>query len=456
MLSRRSTLKLMGGMGAAGLLSSAGCTVTMGTPPISTVGLDKKPAPGRKVNIELYNLWGGQIGEGWVRVAEAFEAAYPDIGVRVVFAPGGGSVQQKLFTAVAGGNPPDIAQIVPMQTPQWAELGVMRDLTADFQAAGLKQEDFFAPAWESMSYNDKIWTVQWNADPNFPFFWNKNLFEASGLDPEKPPTTIEEVDEYSRQILKKSGSTVTKVGAVPWDVYGKANSMFTWGWAFGGEFYDRDRDMVTPDDERIVDALQWMVNYAKNVGGADRLAHSPPGLQLHWFSTGNVGMAPLVPPNYRDIRTNVKDLEIGTGLIPYQPPGASEPGAGAWFGGWSLFVPTGARQPEAAFEFIRWVSATAEGTKVQWDNIGVPSGWNKTPVLDEIKNDETMSPFYDVLVSAKHTRPSMGVSDFYFQKIDEQVDKAIYGLVTPIEALRKVKADTMTELVRFRREVVRP
>ncbi len=454
-VTRRSTLGLLGGLGAAGLLAQAGCTITLGTPPISNVGLDKKPAPGRKINIELYNLWGGPIGSGWIKVAEAFEATHPDIGVRVIFAPGGSGVQQKLFAAISGGNPPDVAQILPHQTAQWSELGVMRDLTDDFRAAGLGQQDFFAPAWESMTYRDRMWSLQWAADPNFPFFWNKGLFAESGLDPERPPETIDELDDMSRQLLRKDGETVTKIGAVPWDAYGMGNSIFTWGWSFGGDFYDRERDEITPDHELVVDALQWIVDYATDVGGAERVAHSPPGLQLHWFSTGNVGMAPLVASNFRDIRTGVSELEIGAGMLPCQPPGANEPGAGAWFGGWSFFVPTGARQPEAAFEFIRWVSTTAEGTQLLWDQVGSLSGWNTAPVLTEVENDPVMAPYYDVLTTAPHARPSMLVADFYFQKFEEEVDRAIHGLVTPIEALRTVKADTLAELDRFRREVVR-
>ena len=33
------------------------------------------------------------------------------------------------------------------------------------------------------------------ADPNFAFEWNKRVFRQVGLDPEKPPTTIAELDE---------------------------------------------------------------------------------------------------------------------------------------------------------------------------------------------------------------------------------------------------------------------
>lgn len=456
--SRRRALKLLGavGLSAAGL-SASGCgvTFTRGTPPISNVGLDKKPAPGRKHNIELYSVWGAQVGEGVVKLAQRFEQAQNDIGVRVVFAPagvGGGSVQQKLFVAIAGRNPPDIAQLVPSQTPQWAALGIMTDLTDKFKAAGLTKDDFFEPAWPSMEVDGKIWQMQWDADPNFPFFWNKNLFEKSGLDPEKPPETIDELDEYSAKILKKDGANVVTIGTVPWDWYGASNSMFTWGWAFGGTFYDEEKQLVTPDHEQNIKALEWIVNYAKKVGGRERVSVTPPGLQLHPFSTGQIGMSPLVAPNYRDILANVKDMEIGTGKLPYAPP-AEGVGAGAWLGGWGMFIPRGARDPDAAWEFIRWVSATPEGTRAQWETVGFPPAYKKSPVLGIMEKDKVFKPYYDVLVSATNIRPPMTVSDYFFQNIDFQVTKALAGELTPAQALRTAREQTNAEIERFKREV---
>ncbi len=456
-ISRRRAIQALGGLGlgATGLLSG-GCTFTKGTPPISDVGLDKKPAPGRKANIEVYSVFGGTVGAGMVKLAQRFEQAQPDIGVRVVYAPagmGGGAVQQKLFTAIAGDNPPDVAQLVPSQAPQWVELGIMTDLTDRYRAAGLSKDDFFAPVWESITYKDRVWQVQWDADPNFPFFWNKQLFEESGLDPEKPPKTLEEVDEYSAKILKKSGANVTKIGMIPWDSYGYSNSLFTWGFGFGAEFYDKEREEVTPDHEYAVKALEWIVKYARSVGGADRVTVTPPGLQLHPFSTGNIGMSPLVAPNYRDIKTNVKDMKIGATLLPYQPPGAKAPGAAAWIGGWGMFIPATARHKDEAWEFMRWAGASDEGTKAQWDTVGFPPGYNKASVLAEIRDDPVMAPFYDVLTTATNIRPPVPVADFYFTQLDEQISNAVLGLSTPIQALRTVKKNVMGEWDRFRKEV---
>src|SRR5690606_38374013 len=113
---------------------------------------------------------------------------------------------------------------------------------------------------------------------------NKKLFESVGLDPDKQPETVEELEEYSAKLLKKDGPNVTQIGTIPWDWYGYSNSMFTWGWSFGGSFYDKEKELATPDHDNNIRALEWLVKYAKSVGGAERVTVTPPGLQFHPFS----------------------------------------------------------------------------------------------------------------------------------------------------------------------------
>ena len=57
----------------------------------------------------------------------------------------------------------------------------MTDLTPYFENAGLGKDDFWPAAWQLMNYQGKIWQMPFQVDPNFPFFWNKALFEEAGL-----------------------------------------------------------------------------------------------------------------------------------------------------------------------------------------------------------------------------------------------------------------------------------
>jgi len=350
--------------------------------------------------LELYSVFAGNEHQGWIKLAERYEQVQSDVGIKITYSPGHQD-NPKLLTSIAGGAAPDLAHLTPFSTPQWALLGVMTDLTEYVK---------------------------------------------------KGPQTIDEVDEYSKKINTIRNGKVVRIGMIPWDVYGPENSLFTWGWAFGGEFWDPDKQEVTPDNDYVVKALEWMVRYAKSVGGPDKLSVTPPNLQLHPFGSGNIGMYPLVVPNYRDIRNAKPDMKIGHGLLPYEPPGAKQPGAGAWFGGWGLFIPKGAKNPDAAWEFIKWVSATPEGTKAQWETVGFPPAWKKAPVLEEIKNDPIMGPYYNVLISAKHSRPAIPVGAYYFGQIGEQVGEAINGKKTPLAAMRTAKENTMKEMQRFMKQ----
>ncbi len=222
--------------------------------------------------------------------------------------------QDSHLTAVAGGIAPDMAMIVDFSTAQWVELGVMSDLTPYFDAAGLSGDDYWPAAWYLMNYKGKVWQMPFDVDPSFPIFWNKGIFEEVGLDPETGPVTIDDVDAFSQEINRIEDGVATRIGMIPWQTYGFGNSIYTWGWAFGGSFYDEANEEVTPDDEHIVASLQWMVDTAKAVGGPDQVSVTPPGLQVHYFGGGNVGMSPMVSVNFRDVKRYNPDLQIGQGL----------------------------------------------------------------------------------------------------------------------------------------------
>ncbi len=451
-IGRRTALGLIGGATAA--VGLAGCRVVEDEAPQNTQGLSKKAAPGRATTIVMYNLFGGVDGQGWVQLAERFEQVQDEIGVEVVYAPvTGQGEQQKLLVSIAAGDPPDVAQVVPFQVPQWVELGIMTDLTDLCRAAGLGEADFLPPVWQGMTYQDRVWQLQWDVDPNFPFYWNKALFAECGLDPERPPRTIDEIDEFSKVINQTDAAGASRVGLVPWQVSGFANAAFTWGFAFGGDFVDPATGQVTPDDDYVIAAIEWMARYAKDLGGADQLNVAPPTLQMNPFGYGKLGMAPLGPRSVQQILKAKPDFDYGSTLLPYQPPGADGPGAGTWIGGWGAFIPNEAKQPEAAWEFIRWFAATPEGTLAQFESIKYPPGYVKSPALQRMRDDEILRPSYEALMSATRIKPSLPETNYFSQQLQTHVARVIYGQTTAREAMVTVRDNTRREAERFRKQM---
>jgi multiple sugar transport system substrate-binding protein len=412
---------------------------------------NKDAAPGRPHNISIFNIWGSHEGAGIVACATEFERTHPDIGVRVIFAPENPSTRQRLFTAVAGGDPPDIGLCESDVAPMWTRLGVMSDLTPYVERDGIDLDGFLPSALAGMRYQDRIWHVQWDADANFPFYWNKRLFDEAGLDPDKPPTTIDELTEYDDKITRIKGGRVLKIGIVPWDQYAGANSMLTWTYAFGGRLAEPGTDQVTPDNEYAVRALEWIASRAKRIGWAGSLSIAPPSLAAHPFVTGNLGMSGLVSTNVAQIKELNPKLEFGSTLLPYQPPGARQPGQGAWLGGWCFFIPRNAKQKDAAWEFIKWMSISDQGTASAWKNIGFPTAYTKAAVNQQIAADPVMGVYHRTLMTSTNARPFVVAANFYRQQFEEKVSAVVYGQMKPLQALREIKRLTERETARLKR-----
>lgn len=60
-------------------------------------------------------------------------------------------------------------------------------------------------------YNDKILGLPFS-NSSIMLYYNKDMFKAAGLDPEKPPTTLEELAEYTDKLTVRSGNKIEVFG----------------------------------------------------------------------------------------------------------------------------------------------------------------------------------------------------------------------------------------------------
>src|SRR5262249_4061994 len=147
---------------------------------------------------------------------------------------------------------------------------------------------------------------------------------------------------------------IVRIGTIPWTVYGRSNSFFTWGWARGARFYDETSETLTTDEPLAVATLEWMVErYARKHDPARILAlQRGVGPDGSLFLASKSAMAPLGPWEVGQIRRLAPSLAYGIGWLPAGPPPAQP--RSSWIGGWSIGQPTGARLPDQAWTFLRW------------------------------------------------------------------------------------------------------
>lgn len=99
------------------------------------------------------------------------------------------------------GNAPTIVQIEDGLTQQAIDYGYfvpISDYATEEQMATL--DDVFPSILGYFVEGDTLWSMPWNIS-NPVLYYNKNMFEAAGLDPENPPRTFEEINVACEAIM---------------------------------------------------------------------------------------------------------------------------------------------------------------------------------------------------------------------------------------------------------------
>jgi multiple sugar transport system substrate-binding protein len=401
-------------------------------------------ARGQRV-LTVWHPWSGVLGPRFEKLAAEYERQHPGVKLRLVYTQNDLSTNQKFFTSVAAGTPPDVTFVDGPQVASWAEWGALEPLTDRVRAAGVAQKDYFLPTWRQNLYRDQVWALTYCADPNFGFAWNKEAFRRAGLDPERPPRSIMELTRAADRLTKVDGNVIHQIGIIPWAQYGPANSMFTWGWAFGGGFYDDARRRITADDPRVVEALEWMVSFAKKYDPA-QIASLQQGFgtaEQNPFYSGKLAMQCLHIGGINDIERYAPKLDYGVSYIPAPPTGEAR---SSWVGGWCMSIPKGARNPDDAWEYIRWHCCTADGTARVGRGIGLFPGLRSSPFFQEVRHRPHYGEYVKILEESRHQRPVMPVQAFYMRELQRAVESAVYGRQTPKAALAQAKSNTQAEL----------
>lgn len=395
---------------------------------------------GKTVEVSYWFPHGGATDKAALEKAvEAFNKANPDIKVTGEFVGGSGSGQgitDKLTTAINGGNPPDVVLFDRFMVNQWADGGLFEDLTGLAQANGVNKDKFYEFAWNEANYKGKLFAFPFDTDDR-ALYYNKKMFKEAGLDPEKPPQTIAELDQYAEKLTKKEGNRYKVLGFIPWLSQGW---LYTWGWSFGGQFQDSS-GKITANDPNVIKALEWETTYAKkyNIEAVNNFATASGG-DINPFAAGMVAMmvsGPWEIPGFKDF----KDLEYG--ICPIPTPSGSN--FASWAGGWSHIIPKGAKNKDAAAKFAAFMTV-GEGAKIY--GVDTTHFMSCKAINDElpwVKNDARYKVFID-LFPKSFCRPAIPKGQLLWDELATATDNALNGKGTPKDLLDKVNEKVNKEL----------
>ncbi len=307
------------------------------------------------VRVVYWEKWTGREADAMRAVVDAFNASQDRIAVDLLSVS---QVDRKTIIATAGGDPPDIAGIWLHNIASFAERGALTPLDAFLRADGIDTDQWlerYEPVYADICrHNGVVWCL-----PTTPsataLHWNKQCFRDAGLDPERPPRTVEELDAFSDRITRKDPATgrLTRVGFLP-------QEPGWWNWAFpvwfGGSIWDGLRPTVATDPRNLA-AYRWVSGYSQRYGIESIKSFTSGfgtfGSPQSAFFTGKVAMV------FQGVWLNQYINRFAPGLDYGVAPWPAAPGGPDLFtvaGADVLAIPRGARHPREAWAFIRYAS----------------------------------------------------------------------------------------------------
>ena len=167
-------------------------------------------APADKVTITWWHISTAEEHKAlWQKLADEYMAAHPNVNIEITVLENE-AFKTKLTTVMQSGEPPDIFQSWGGGVMnEYANAGLLKDITADLDADGGAWRNTFAPgALGVYSYKDQNYGVPWDMGM-IGFWYNKALFAQAGID--APPTTWTELLEDVKK-LKAAGITPMALG----------------------------------------------------------------------------------------------------------------------------------------------------------------------------------------------------------------------------------------------------
>jgi len=327
--------------------------------------------------------WTGFEGEAIARVVDSFNKKeieksitnrfYRPIRVKIVTIS---KINRKLLVAIAGGDPPDVAGLQNNQIPPFADKGALVELTPFMKKHGLSSKHYLPAFFNLCFYQGKIWSLP-TTPATVALHWNKRLFREAGLDPRKGPSTIEELDYFSEkltiwEIEKPDGKIIRKRGTLNDLPPGKKRLLqigflhsepgwfhWAWGYYFGGKLWD-GKNKITSTHPGNIAALKWIESYSKKYGVVNlqkfRSGFGNFSSPQNPFLNGKVGMVLQGVWMYNFIDRYAPGMRWDAAPFPH-PANRPDLKNSVITQSGMLAIPKDCRNPEEAFEFIRYVQS---------------------------------------------------------------------------------------------------
>jgi sn-glycerol 3-phosphate transport system substrate-binding protein len=327
--------------------------------------------PAGPVKITFWHSMNAANRDALEALTADFNGMQDEVRVELVFQGNYVDSLNKFIASLRSGDVPAILQMHDVSTQLLIDSDAVTPIQDFIDREDYDLSDFEPRLLDYYRVGDRLYSMPFNVS-NPILMYEKNSFREAGLDPERPPQTLEELREYSRKLVRRdSQGNITRSGIAleinAWffeQMLANAGALYVNN---GNGRDDRPTEAVFngPEGKAI---FQWWHDMVAE-GLAFNVGRNPTGTD-HLLAVG-AGRAAMTIASSSALRSVLNILEAGGGpqgveLAIAPLPAPQSPDGGMIVGGASLWITEGRpeAEQEAAWKLIKFLVEPAQ--QAQW------------------------------------------------------------------------------------------
>lgn len=385
----------------------------------------------KEISFQTWNLKNDKYTPYFEALIKAYEKDHPDVTVKWLDAPSDG-YEDKLSSQAAAGELPDIVDGGNSILYGLAKAGALLDVSKQAPDA---EKDYYEGAWKSVTMQGNgvekgAYGLPWYVNDG-PTYWNTELMQKCGLDPNKIPTTWDEYFAAGDAIVQNCKDVYlgTTMGY-------NAEDLMTAGVK---SFMNDDHSKYTFNDEAGVKQISRFVELYKKGGIPPEALDSSWSQAADLFQRGNLVSMAGSAYSADGFKQNAPDLYKNLAVGPR----ISNDGKSASVAYEMLGISANSKHPDVAIDFARFV--TNEKNQIEFDKKasvfpsakgGLDDDYYKS-IDESTLEGKALKITLDQVKDGYGSRPAEFTDNNGYKNFQQQIALAMQGKQTAKEALDK-------------------
>lgn len=330
---------------------------------------------GDNQTITFWNVFTGSDGDILKSIVNNFNASNKHgIKVEMTILPND-QFQQKLPATIATQTAPDMVLFGVEYMASYVKSNSLEDISDFWNTMKVDKSNYEDNVVTLSQVNGKQYGIPMQYNVSY-LYWNKDLFKAAGLNPETPPTTL---DELGTDAIKLTNPSKHQYGLL----FPKGVSYPQLFWANGGDVDNPSSNKDLLNSNANLKTLEWLQDLTVNKKVTPKSITGSEADTM--FQGGQAAMYMSGPWQINGLRS--QEINFGVTSVPKGSAGAYSPA-----GGCAFEIPKGTDNAKkaAAYQFMKfWLS---DDTLKTWSQKNGFPVWSKTlEQQPDIKDDKVLN-----------------------------------------------------------------